>query len=231
MSEPGLPLEQVFKKVIIGVKADTHGAQQPWSEASIQGDFYFLPKGPGGAAITPVAANSSGSNAPVSSRHVDSASELEQAYWDRIKDSTDLADFKDYQSRYPNGPHVNEAALLARKFNRSVAAAPAAAPVTRTADAKSSLLDVTALGSWYVKIPSPQGVSTCYWDIKADGSYSSWCTGAHPAAHSGTVLIANGKWTLDSTTMVWSDGGSYQFADPNTMIMTGKLGTGAWLRK
>ncbi|HEY4974011.1 MAG TPA: caspase family protein, partial [Steroidobacteraceae bacterium] len=41
MSEPGVPLEQMFKKVIAGVKADTHGGQQPWSEASIQGDFYF----------------------------------------------------------------------------------------------------------------------------------------------------------------------------------------------
>ena len=39
IAEPGVPLEQVFKKVIAGVKADTHGGQQPWSEASIQGDF------------------------------------------------------------------------------------------------------------------------------------------------------------------------------------------------
>jgi hypothetical protein len=227
MSEPGLPLEQVFKKVIIGVKADTHGAQQPWSEASIQGDFYFVPKGANAAASA--AATGSGSSAALSSRHVDNASELEQAYWDRIKDSTDASDFKDYQSRYPNGPHANEASLLLRKLNRSVAAAPA--PATRSADAKSSLLDPTALGSWYVTIPSPQGVSTCYWDIKAGGLYSSWCTGAHPAAHSGTVLIANGKWALNATTMVWTDGGSYQFPNPNTMIMTGKLGTGAWLRK
>jgi uncharacterized caspase-like protein len=41
MAEPGVPLEQMYKRVIAAVKADTGGTQQPWSEASIQGDFYF----------------------------------------------------------------------------------------------------------------------------------------------------------------------------------------------
>jgi len=41
MAEPGVPLEQMFKRVIAGVKTDTHGRQQPWSEASVQGDFFF----------------------------------------------------------------------------------------------------------------------------------------------------------------------------------------------
>jgi Caspase domain len=235
MAEPGVPLEQMFKKVIIGVKADTHGGQQPWSEASIQGDFYFIPKSAGGAAV----ARDASPGAQTGGRHVDSANELEQSYWDRIKDSTDSADFKDYQARFPNGPHASEASLLIRKLNRSAAAsgpAPAAAP-TRVAAAEpapnksQSLVDPAAQGSWTMKIPSAQGVSTCYWDVKASGTYSSWCVGAHPGAHSGTVLIAAGKWDLNSTTTNWSDGGSYQIPNPNTFIVTGKLGTGAWLRK
>jgi uncharacterized caspase-like protein len=40
MGEPGVPLEQMFKRVIAGVDAQTHGKQRPWSEASLQGDFY-----------------------------------------------------------------------------------------------------------------------------------------------------------------------------------------------
>ncbi len=241
MAEPGVPLEQMFKKVIIGVKADTHGSQQPWSEASIQGDFYFIPKAAGGAA-TPGAAREAGAGA--SGRHVDSANELEQSFWDRIKDSSDPADFKDYQARFPNGPHAGEAALLVRKLNRGASASnssSAAAPL-RTAAAESgsnrghasaehAVVEEAAVGSWYIKIPSPQGESTCYFDVKAGGAYSSWCVGAHPAAHSGTVVIAGGKWALTATTMSWSDGGAYQIPNPNTMIMTGKLGTGAWLRK
>ena len=96
---------------------------------------------------------------------------------------------------------------------------------------QTSAVAAAALGSWIMKIPSPQGVSTCYWDIKANGRYASWCVGAHPGAHNGTVLISDGKWALNSTTMTWSDGGSYQFANRDTFIVTGKLGTGAWLRK
>jgi hypothetical protein len=235
MAEPGVPLEQMFKKVIIGVKADTHGSQQPWSEASIQGDFYFFPKAAGGAAAS-AAARDGGPGMP-GGRHVDSANELEQSYWDRIKDSSDAADFKDYQARFPNGPHAGEAALLVRKINRSAAAAAPAPTPVRTAAAEPSpvkthpLVEPAATGSWYMKIPSPQGESTCYWDVKPNGAYSTWCVGAHPLAHSGSVLIADGKWALNATTMAWSDGGSYQFPNPNTLIVTGKLGTGAWLRK
>ena len=237
MAEPGVPLEQMFKKVIIGVRADTHGSQQPWSEASIQGDFYFFPKAAGGAA----ASAATRENAAPSGRHVDSANELEQSYWDRIKDSSDSADFKDYQMRFPNGPHASEAALLVRKLNRSAAAAASAAASApaplRTAAVEPSpvkthsLVEPAAQGSWFMKIPSPQGDSNCFWDVKSNGTYSSWCVGAHPAAHSGTVVIADGKWAINATTMAWSDGGSYQFPNPNTFIVTGKLGTGAWLRK
>jgi uncharacterized caspase-like protein len=236
MAEPGVPLEQMFKKVIIGVKADTHGSQQPWSEASIQGDFYFFPKAAGGAAsagAVPAGAAHEASGGTSSGRHVDSANELEQSFWDRIKDSNDAADFKDYQTRFPNGPHASEAALLVRKLNRSAAAAPSArtAAAVPAPNNGHAIVESAALGSWIMRIPSPQGESTCYWDVKANGTYSTWCVGAHPLAHSGTVLIGDGKWALSATTTAWSDGGSYQFPNPNTLIVTGKLGTGAWLRK
>jgi hypothetical protein len=88
MAEPGLPLEQMFKKVIAGVKADTHGGQQPWSEASIQGDFYFhaavaAPPPPGSPAVDP--------------------RQFELMYWESIKDSKNVADFRAYLSKYPKG--------------------------------------------------------------------------------------------------------------------------------
>jgi hypothetical protein len=86
MAEPGVPLEQVFKKVIAGVKADTHGAQQPWSEASIQGDFYFH------AAVSQ----------PPASTAVD-PKQVELMYWESIKYSRNVADFQAYLNKYPNG--------------------------------------------------------------------------------------------------------------------------------
>jgi hypothetical protein len=103
MAEPGVPLEQMFKKVIAGVKADTHGGQQPWSEASIQGDFYFH---------VGVAA----SGLPRSG--VD-PKQIELAYWESIKDSRNVADFQDYLNKYPQGEFAGLAA------NRVKTAAPA----------------------------------------------------------------------------------------------------------
>ena len=88
MAEPGVPLEQMFKRVIAGVKADTHGAQQPWSEASIQGDFYFH------AAVI---------QAPSPVAPAVDPKQLELMYWESIKDSTNVADFRAYLSKYPKG--------------------------------------------------------------------------------------------------------------------------------
>ena len=226
MAEPGVPLEQMFKKVIIGVRADTKGAQQPWSEASIQGDFYFLPKGASGASAAGAAAAAAAAtpNAPAAARHVDSANELEQSYWDRIKNSTDPADFKDYKAQYPSGAHAAEAALLLRKLSR-----PATVPVATRAVA--SQVESTAVGRWTMTIPSVLGPTNCFWEVRGNGTYSSLCVGAQPSAHSGNVSITDGKWALNATTTTYTDGGTYQFSNPNTLVMSGKLGVGAWTRQ
>lgn len=112
MAEPGVPLEQMFKKVIAGVKADTHGGQQPWSEASIQGDFYFH------AAVAASAAPRAG---------VD-PKQIELAYWESIKDSKDAADFQDYLKKYPQGEFAALAANRAKLAPPVQHAAPNAAP-------------------------------------------------------------------------------------------------------
>ena len=52
MAEPGLKIEEVFKKVRIAVREKTGGEQTPWESTSLTGDFY-----PAGAkAPTPAAA-------------------------------------------------------------------------------------------------------------------------------------------------------------------------------
>ncbi len=42
--EPGLKIEDVFKKVRTTVRQKTGGKQIPWESSSIEGDFYFLEK-------------------------------------------------------------------------------------------------------------------------------------------------------------------------------------------
>ncbi|MGE0875895.1 MAG: caspase family protein [Burkholderiales bacterium] len=44
--EPGLPIEQLFKQVRIGVSGATGDRQIPWESSSLKGDFYFLPAAP-----------------------------------------------------------------------------------------------------------------------------------------------------------------------------------------
>jgi hypothetical protein len=40
---PGLPVEQVFKKVRVDVQGETGGKQMPWESSSLIGDFFFTP--------------------------------------------------------------------------------------------------------------------------------------------------------------------------------------------
>ena len=43
LDEPGLTLEQVFKRVNKGVRESTDGSQRPWTLTSLEGDFFFNP--------------------------------------------------------------------------------------------------------------------------------------------------------------------------------------------
>ena len=103
IAEPGLPLEQMFKKVIAGVKADTHGGQEPWSESSIQGDFYFH------AAAVASAAPRAGLD----------PKQIELAFWESIKDSKDPADFSAYLKHYPQGDFAGIASNRLRALKPS----------------------------------------------------------------------------------------------------------------
>ncbi len=47
MRRPGLPIEQVFKEVRIGVGRETGDRQVPWESSSLKGNFYFVAPGPG----------------------------------------------------------------------------------------------------------------------------------------------------------------------------------------
>lgn len=45
MEEPGLEVEQVFKRAALGVDGETGGEQTPWVEGVVLGRFMFLPPG------------------------------------------------------------------------------------------------------------------------------------------------------------------------------------------
>jgi tol-pal system protein YbgF len=92
LDEPGLKLEEVFKKTARLVSASTRGRQDPWFNSSVKGDFYFKPGAP---MLAPT----------VSQKPPDINS------WDLIKDSTDPKLFKKFLKQYPNSRFARLARL------------------------------------------------------------------------------------------------------------------------
>jgi hypothetical protein len=130
-----VPLELMFKKVITGVKAETRGAQTPWSEASIQGNFYFhtqaLPAMSAAAGVDP--------------------RQMELEFWESIKNSRSAAEFHAYLDRYPHGEFAPlaanrmkllQSATSATLEQHTAAAAPAPTPAA-TAQAAAALRPAT----------------------------------------------------------------------------------------
>src|SRR6266446_1900522 len=50
ITEPGLKIEDVFKRTRFAVRQETNGRQVPWENSSLQGDFYFAAAA--GSAVT-----------------------------------------------------------------------------------------------------------------------------------------------------------------------------------
>lgn len=56
MERPGLPIEEIFKRVRLGVRLDSNGGQVPWESTSLEGDFTFFNAAPSvktGATLLP----------------------------------------------------------------------------------------------------------------------------------------------------------------------------------
>lgn len=88
---PGLSLEEVFKRVRANVAKATSDEQVPWDSSSLTGNFYF-------------------NGAPSDNN--------ELALWEKIKNSSSIADFKTYLSQYPNGSFVKEAEAAKARLER-----------------------------------------------------------------------------------------------------------------
>ena len=101
IKEPGLNLEEVFKKVREKVLESSKGGQTPWESNSTVGDFYFHP-------MKSILAGPS-------------EAELEATYWEGIQNSQDAKDFKTFLVRFPSGAHAELASL---KMKRLMAPAP-----------------------------------------------------------------------------------------------------------
>ncbi len=89
-------------------------------------------------------------------------------------------------------------------------------------------VDPAVVGTWEI----PMNPGRWVWEIAANGTYEFHTEAPDGApSHAGTFVANGGTWTLVSIAgYVDTDGGTYLMQGPNTMVMTGKLGTGSWQR-
>jgi formylglycine-generating enzyme required for sulfatase activity len=112
-------IDKVFGRVRSAVVQETGGEQVPWVSSSLIGNFHFDVTQDRAAARKPVLKldASAGSEPPVANYDP----RQERAYWERIKESRNVADFKGYLDRFPSGPRVAYARWMISKYGNGVA--------------------------------------------------------------------------------------------------------------
>jgi hypothetical protein len=113
---PETKVEDIFKRVRLGVRVQSQGAQVPWESTSLEEDFWFIPP----KELKPA------SDAEKEKLFAD-----ELAAWDRCKTSATPAPLQDFLRRYPSGRFSELAQLhldlvLAKQGERRIEIAPAA---------------------------------------------------------------------------------------------------------
>ena len=81
---PGLKAEEVFKQVRIEVLQSSHGLQIPWESSSLTGEFIFNIQG----------------NTTI---NVQTTATPEVVFWESIRDTDNLGNFRAYLAKYPDG--------------------------------------------------------------------------------------------------------------------------------
>jgi hypothetical protein len=106
MLTPGLKIEDVFKRVRVGVKSRTSrkpSPQIPWENSAMTGDFYFvLPQG--------------GVTTPVPSYTETSA---DKQMWELIESSNDPAEFESFLDAFPNSQFAPIARVKLKRLTSS----------------------------------------------------------------------------------------------------------------
>lgn len=121
IGEPGLSVEQVFKRVRVEVERKTSGAQTPWEESSLRGDFYFKRK-----VVAPTTARQKPSPPKAGGT-------AEITFWKSIEDIGSASAYSTYLDQYPDGAFAPIAKIRLSEFEKKVEERPP--PVKTSPDA------------------------------------------------------------------------------------------------
>lgn len=91
---------------------------------------------------------------------------------------------------------------------------------------QGAVLDQDTIGTWEIPVNPGRWV----WEIGPRGTYEFHSEAPDGAApHAGKFSASGGVWSLQATNG-YTDGGTYVFQPPDTLVATGRLGTAAWHR-
>ena len=93
---PEAKVEDVFKRVRLGVRRRSNGLQIPWESTSLEEDFWFIPP----KELKKLA-----------DAEIEREFKEELALWERARSSTQAGPLEDYLRRYPNGRFAELAQL------------------------------------------------------------------------------------------------------------------------
>ena len=212
--KPGVTANQLLKNVsyqVVQLAKGVNHDQVPALYDQTIGDYYFVPAGSVAAPLTAARAV----NAP-DLVHVQSADELEQEYWNRIKDSSDPADFSDYAKQFPQGAHAAEASLALRKLKRAAhkSLSPAPQPaVPPAAEGRTAALPVAAS---QVAASSAAGSAGGGFTPGTYAGYSTSSLQPGEVLRGKIVFAANGDFEYTGTTGV-KVRGNLDFSRPDNV--------------
>lgn len=182
---PGLPVEQVFKRVREGVVRDTKAAQVPWESSSLQGEFAFVP---GVAQATTAAADT------------EAAGEL--AFWNSIQAANRADEYRAYLRQYPSGRFAALAQTRVAAF--SAPATPTVAAPGTTAARADAL--PRAGDTWRYRVQDQFRIGDLFVTAKVDavdarGVAETWSTTSDAKLRTTLVSLEPGfsalpGWTL-----------------------------------
>jgi hypothetical protein len=98
----GLEVRPMLGRVRQTVREATGGAQIPWENASLEGEFYFRPAAPRPPSVAALPPQPQAPQpAPAAPPSADPATE--RLFWESIRDSRNPEEFEAYLRRYPHG--------------------------------------------------------------------------------------------------------------------------------
>ena len=237
MRRPGLPVDRMLKtvrdQVVTLAKGASHEQVPALYDQSI-GEFYFQPgAAPARAEAEAPAPRASSAAAAI---HVATSGELDQSFWDRIKDSTDPADFTDYSKQFPKGLHAAEASLMARRLSRPATVQPVAATTKPRAVAPAAPVSVSLVGGpfrGYITSSLTPGIR---YDgsvtVNSDGSFEY--IGANTNRMRGTTVSSDPNNVIGTgVTLLGKQFGHVQNRYPDgsvstTVTMRGRIANGIY---